>query len=232
MRTVTITTQLTFHQHFRYSLMRKCWDESPEGRPTFSEITTMLSSSILPDMPLNDSEMLDAPSISPALPERLYDHVAANTDDEVNETDDSRAKTVSRMEGEDDSLFRSIVSLLPSSYKDNYLTDEEPDARVNESGRSSPATKQSDYYTEMSPIKKSSGVRSATQSSSNYYNQLISTKRENLLTRNSGHMTKTDSFDRPRVTVARSGSNVSDYFPMYPAGPARNVRPGNQERSS
>ena len=201
--------------------MLKCWEETPEKRPTFSEITTMLTASISPQvLPTNPAKIPTSTDINMMAE---YDE-PSNYYDEVPDEDSTSKSFMRQEEDREDSLLQSIVSLLPPPSKESS-TDSIWNGKEIENRSTSPTSENTDYYIEMSPVKRSYTAQRRTSSSSAHYsNQPVAKKLESSvhINRVSGdHCNKVESHSKPCVTLARNASNASDYFPMYPAQPAR-----------
>lgn len=186
----------------RYALMRDCWEERPELRPTFADLFHTISTKIPPKT--------DPPPAT--------DTTDSNTDTGDTAANKSTTNGYTPMlqleEGDSSSLFNSILSLLPSSFLTSFSeTDKE----------ASPACDpKSDYYTTITP-RRPGGVPSQYVVGPKPTTDLGGMRGGGD---DCGGVSAGACLPKVQVQVARNPSNVSDYFPMYPAEPAK---PYNQK---
>ena len=166
------------HTLSRYELMRNCWEQQPELRPTFATISRKLTTTITPGLTPDDGDM-------------IYDTVASDTtwdEDAISNTGDWSI--------DGDSLLSSIIELLPNAYPCQHSVKVK--VHSNAAVTTTPP-EDSDHYIHMNRLMKksvSAGNVRAIQRDNAYY-------------------------PKATVGVARNISNVSDYFLMFPAEPAK-----------
>ena len=174
--------------------MKSCWEEKPELRPTFAEISRILTTKILPQA------------------------TSAANNKPPADTEETQI-----LEGDDESLFNSIVGSLPDNFKKMHW---DLDIASPENGR------RSDYYTHINP--RVIITRPRDRSENDYYNQTLPMSASvgaNGWTKHSEgspdrvayvHTNGNAYSDVPKKAgVKRSVSNVSAYLDMDPAEPAK-----------
>ena len=165
--------------------MMKCWEECPKERPDFSVITYTISANILPESPSDDHQ-------------------------DISEEDKDNLITKLFCNSQEDSLFNSILNMLPFDYQSNFTTE----LRRNSIPLSATSSDQqmSDYYIEMNPLAISEEMPKLWMKSeknayaSDQYHIYVNTPELDL---------------RPSEVHVRQASNTSDYLLMNPAEPAR-----------
>lgn len=203
--------------------MKTCWHDQPDERPTFADITHLITTRVFPGIAFPESPLKNS--------DMFYDTVASYDSPAEEDTTTTFGKL-----NDDESLFDSILDLLPKAYKLK--------AEGTEVVAATPSGAHTDYYMQMKPFSELSRGRGRVSSDQNdYYNHTTTPatttgrigecKQESCdsvgESRDSVGETRPQSAkDHTCSTVkskdkgvSRNVSNVSDYFPMFAAEPAK-----------